>query len=136
PGRGGRGTVAAAARAAASSRSQIVTAAPDAARRWAIASPMPDAPPVTTAWRPPRSIWFICPLCAAEQTPVRSISLRQAAIKARPFRLGYRNGSEKSRHAEKIRTQAGPLVGPGDARQPRARSFRRRLHLAKAQAHR
>jgi len=35
--------------AAASSTSQTVIVAPDAARRSAIAKPMPDAPPVTTA---------------------------------------------------------------------------------------
>src|SRR5687768_4401595 len=41
------------------SRSQIVTLAPDAARRLAMAAPMPCAPPVTTAARPAKSSLFM-----------------------------------------------------------------------------
>src|SRR6476619_7131555 len=48
-----------AARAASASRSQITTLAPDVMRRAAMANPNPDAPPVTTAWRPSRSNLFI-----------------------------------------------------------------------------
>jgi hypothetical protein len=43
----------------AGSMSQIETAAPDATMRRATASPMPRAPPVTTATRPARSSLFI-----------------------------------------------------------------------------
>src|SRR5258708_26479666 len=39
--------------------SQIATVAPDCASRLAMASPMPDAPPVTMALRPFMSSWFI-----------------------------------------------------------------------------
>src|SRR5712671_5897960 len=52
-------SAAAATRPAFSSISQITAVAPLAARRWAMAKPIPEAPPVTTAWRPLRSIWFI-----------------------------------------------------------------------------
>ena len=41
------------------SRSHSETRAPEASRRSATARPMPCAPPVTTARRPPRSIWFM-----------------------------------------------------------------------------
>ena len=42
-----------------SSWSQIATLAPEASRRSTTARPMPWAPPVTTARRPARSIWFM-----------------------------------------------------------------------------
>src|SRR5258706_1080861 len=41
------------------SRSQITTFAPEASRRFAIAAPMPCAPPVTTATRPAKSSLFM-----------------------------------------------------------------------------
>ena len=44
---------------ACASRSHSETRAPEASRRSATARPMPCAPPVTTARRPPRSIWFM-----------------------------------------------------------------------------
>ena len=43
------------------SRSHSDTRAPEASRRSATARPMPCAPPVMTARRPPRSIWFMPP---------------------------------------------------------------------------
>src|SRR5258708_6802556 len=49
------------AASALSSRSHRLTRAPEAARRCAIAKPMPAAPPVMTALRPFRSSWFIDP---------------------------------------------------------------------------
>ena len=42
---------------AASFTSQTVTAAPSAASRRAVASPMPEAPPVTRALRPVKRVW-------------------------------------------------------------------------------
>src|SRR5262245_61667881 len=46
---------------AALSRSHRLSAAPDSARRCAMASPMPDTPPVTMATRPARSSLFMPP---------------------------------------------------------------------------
>src|SRR5262245_34901922 len=41
------------------SRSQMVTFAPEACRRFTIAAPMPCMPPVTIAWRPAKSSLFM-----------------------------------------------------------------------------
>jgi len=48
--------------ASAASKSQIATLAPEATKRSAMARPKPCAPPVTTATRRLRSIWFMLDL--------------------------------------------------------------------------
>src|SRR5262245_49430228 len=46
------------------SRSQMAIAAPESRNRCAMARPIPCAPPVTTATRPERSIWFMLAPCS------------------------------------------------------------------------
>src|SRR5512135_3505862 len=61
-----------------SSRSQMRSFAPEASRRRAMASPMPCAPPVTTAVRPAKSSWFM-PLPGkrrGESVPLRAMANR------------------------------------------------------------
>ncbi len=78
-------------RAAARSRSQIVMVAPEAASRSAIAKPMPDAPPVTTAWRPLRSSWFMSPPRTRNKSPCRFLIVGKKfapqATRNAPWRL-------------------------------------------------
>src|SRR3954451_2327356 len=107
--------------AASASRSSSATLLPCAARRWAEASPMPDAPPVTTATRdmtlppdlridpsmedPPKKRKL--PLkkrechCHSRQASPR-VGIVAVRRKGNPVRIGLMIGPERGRYRERV----------------------------------
>src|SRR5436309_12537398 len=83
------------------SRSSTATSAPSRARRRQIARPIPEAPPVTTAFRPPSPM---------PEPLVGRASRRQTVLRERPMHLDYTPEQQALR--EELRAYFARLVTP------------------------